>query len=136
MLVRFLAGRDVPCPGCGYNARDLRVPRCPECGDKLALSLASSEQRPACFLAGLVPLAMGAGFGLITGAWGFSEIGICREVVTLLAGGVVHGALLFGWIGWWSRIRRHSRAARLMALTGCYVAVLSFIVVFDMMSFW
>ncbi len=28
----FLAGRDVPCPACGYNLRGLAAPVCPECG--------------------------------------------------------------------------------------------------------
>lgn len=35
--VAFCAGRDVPCPGCGYNLRDSIDGACPECGRVLAL---------------------------------------------------------------------------------------------------
>lgn len=38
-LIAWLANRNVPCPGCGYNLRGLREPRCPECGSALALSV-------------------------------------------------------------------------------------------------
>ncbi len=31
-LTKFFAGRNVPCPNCGYNLRDQRTGRCPECG--------------------------------------------------------------------------------------------------------
>ena len=33
-----LAGRDVPCPKCGYNLRDLERAECPECGWDLRLA--------------------------------------------------------------------------------------------------
>lgn len=37
-LIRaYLAGRDVACPACSYNLRDLREARCPECGCTLAI---------------------------------------------------------------------------------------------------
>jgi hypothetical protein len=31
----FLAGRDAPCPGCGYNLRGVAASECPECGQLL-----------------------------------------------------------------------------------------------------
>ncbi|MBM4109165.1 MAG: hypothetical protein FJ255_10215 [Phycisphaerae bacterium] len=130
LLVQYLGGRDVPCPGCGYNVRDLREPRCPECGDRLVLSLALAEPRLGYFLGGLIPLAMGAGFGVFTGAWGYSQIGLELEIVTLLAGAAVLGSLLFGWIRGRSRIRRAGRMARSLALAGCSAAVVAFVVVF------
>jgi hypothetical protein len=34
-LLRFVAGRDVHCPSCEYNVRDLQNDRCPECGERL-----------------------------------------------------------------------------------------------------
>ncbi len=33
----YLRGRDVPCPGCGYNRRDGVTMGCPECSHALAL---------------------------------------------------------------------------------------------------
>ena len=49
-LTAFLADRDVPCPGCGYNLRGLVGARCTECGiplDSTALirSLADDPRR-------------------------------------------------------------------------------------------
>jgi hypothetical protein len=38
-LLAYLHGRDVPCPLCGYNLRDLTQARCPECRHELALSV-------------------------------------------------------------------------------------------------
>lgn len=39
LLRSFLAGRDAPCPRCGYNLRDLAVPVCPECRKELTLTV-------------------------------------------------------------------------------------------------
>jgi hypothetical protein len=36
-LGAFLAARDVPCPGCGYNLRGNTTSSCPECGTPLVL---------------------------------------------------------------------------------------------------
>lgn len=33
----YLAERDAPCPGCGYNLRSLVTERCPECGRGVTL---------------------------------------------------------------------------------------------------
>lgn len=60
-LLAFLAGRDVPCPRCGYNLRDLSRPQCPECRHDLALAV-GVRQPPLAWL--LVALAPGA-FSLI-----------------------------------------------------------------------
>ena len=34
-LLQFVRERDVECPGCGYNVRNLASDRCPECGEQL-----------------------------------------------------------------------------------------------------
>jgi hypothetical protein len=39
LLASFLADRDVPCPGCGYNLRGLLGSRCPECGEAIELDV-------------------------------------------------------------------------------------------------
>lgn len=41
-LREYLAGRDAPCPRCGYNLRGLAGAECPECG--LALSVARLKE--------------------------------------------------------------------------------------------
>ena len=39
LLLAFLGERDVGCPLCGYNLRNLTSPQCPECRKDLALSV-------------------------------------------------------------------------------------------------
>ena len=60
-LIAFLAGRDVLCPQCDYNLRDLRVARCPECGEPLVLRVNLAEPKQGLLIAGLVSLSAGAG---------------------------------------------------------------------------
>src|SRR5262245_32084681 len=62
LLNRYLADRDVLCPGCGYNLRDLTRDHCPECDQGLALRVGLVESGLAGFIAGLIGLAAGAGF--------------------------------------------------------------------------
>jgi hypothetical protein len=54
LLERYLADRDIVCPGCAYNLRGLRSDRCPECGDQLELSLRLVEPRQMALIVGLV----------------------------------------------------------------------------------
>jgi uncharacterized membrane protein YdjX (TVP38/TMEM64 family) len=45
-----LRGRDVPCPGCGYNLRDLTGDRCPECGIELTVERVTEKEGVLRFL--------------------------------------------------------------------------------------
>ena len=55
-LVRaFLKGRDVVCPLCGYNLRDLTETRCPECRKELTLAVSLRELRFGWLLATVTP---------------------------------------------------------------------------------
>jgi hypothetical protein len=62
LLFQWLADRDTPCPGCGYNLRGLGVDRCPECNQGLVLQVGLAEPRLAGFLATVIALALGVGF--------------------------------------------------------------------------
>lgn len=62
MLERFVAGRDVRCPGCGYSLRDLKADRCPECGDRIELRVNLSDPRLGLFIACVIGPAVGLGF--------------------------------------------------------------------------
>lgn len=44
-LVSFLAGRDVACPGCGYNLRGLGEAICPECGKLIEINALTARKR-------------------------------------------------------------------------------------------
>lgn len=64
-LRRFLAVRDVPCPGCDYNLRGLEGDRCPECGLGLRLPLEVPDPGVGWYVATIVPPAGLAGFMLV-----------------------------------------------------------------------
>jgi hypothetical protein len=67
-LRAFLAGRDEPCPGCGYNLRGLTSSACPECNQSLCLTVSLVEPRTGSLIAAIVALAVGAG---AAGVWLF-----------------------------------------------------------------
>jgi hypothetical protein len=56
LLAHFLAARDIPCPSCGYNLRDLRTTACPECGQPLNVRLDAADPRTARYLACVLAL--------------------------------------------------------------------------------
>ena len=67
-LLDFLHGRDVPCPICRYNLRDLRQPECPECRHEILLSVGVIKPRFLWFLLAVAPCmfsAIAAGLLLI-----------------------------------------------------------------------
>ena len=61
LLTRFLADRDVACPRCGYNLRNLTGDRCPECGDALRLQVGLADPRLAAYITALVGASLGLG---------------------------------------------------------------------------
>jgi hypothetical protein len=64
LLVAFLDGRSVPCPVCGYDLRDLRNDRCPECGRVLRLAVREDRPVHAPFIVGLIAFAAPLGASL------------------------------------------------------------------------
>jgi hypothetical protein len=67
-LAAYLADRDYPCPGCGYNLRGLKVRYCPECRQELQLQV------------GLVDAGLGRVIGAASGFLG----GACGAVMCLI----------------------------------------------------
>jgi ribosomal protein L37E len=43
-LREYLAGRDAPCPRCGYNLRDLKDEVCPECGAPISIKKLTADE--------------------------------------------------------------------------------------------
>ncbi len=54
-LLDFLRDREVPCPLCGYNLRDLTRPLCPECRHELLLTVGVTRPRFLWFLLAVTP---------------------------------------------------------------------------------
>jgi hypothetical protein len=55
IVLEWVRGRDVECPLCGYNLRDLSEPRCPECRKALTLAVSLREMRIGWFLVTVTP---------------------------------------------------------------------------------
>jgi len=55
LLSMFLRDRDVPCPLCGYNLRDLTQLQCPECRHDLRLTVGVTTPRFLWFLLAMTP---------------------------------------------------------------------------------
>jgi hypothetical protein len=69
-LAGYLKGRDAPCPGCGYNLRDLRSMTCPECDEALSV-LKIRYHGPRASLASFFFGGVGvlAGMGTMLAVW-------------------------------------------------------------------
>lgn len=59
MLREFLRDRDVACPHCGYNLRNLEQANCPECGNTLRVTLQGSRLNGAWLIGATIPPAVG-----------------------------------------------------------------------------
>ncbi|HVP72416.1 MAG TPA: hypothetical protein VMS30_01670 [Phycisphaerales bacterium] len=55
LLLQYLHERDVQCPRCGYNLRNLTQPVCPECREPLALKVGVQRLALAPLLVALAP---------------------------------------------------------------------------------
>lgn len=135
LLARFLAGREVACPQCGYNLRDLVGGRCPECGEALVLRVNLVEPRQAAVITGLVALSSGLGlnglllmFGLIMelrrpiNEWSFFVVNI--------VGAIAEGLALFLWLRHWKAVRRLTRRAQWGWVAGCFALTLLDLILF------
>ncbi len=55
LLLDFVRDRDVTCPRCGYNLRNLTKPVCPECRHDLVLAVGLKKPRFGWFLVTITP---------------------------------------------------------------------------------
>lgn len=120
LLRAFVAGRDAPCPGCGYNVRDLTGGVCPECGEPLRLTLSLVEPRLGPFVAGLIGLAAGMGFCGLVLVWGLIESASGEDLLPLVSGLVVESGAAVAWVRRRGAIRRLPMGKRTSLLLGCW----------------
>jgi hypothetical protein len=64
-LLEYLKTHDAFCPLCQYNLRNLTIPRCPECGRAIRLTVGMVEPYLLPWVLGTVFTAMAAGIGFI-----------------------------------------------------------------------
>lgn len=140
LRLEFLRNRDVDCPVCGYNLRNLSSPRCPECGETLELKIGASEPRRILLFTGLVGLAMGAGFSglmllypLIQIMRGGSGPNWTTLVVVTGLGFVVQLPLLICWLYFWRRLARLSTPRQAMLALAAWMITLTNLVLFSLL---
>jgi hypothetical protein len=93
-LLAYVRERDVPCPLCGYNLRDLTGPRCPECRHDLVLAVGVTRPH---FLWLLVTIAPCIFSGMAAGLLLFPIF------MSIFVGGIlppwqIFAAETFGWV--------------------------------------
>jgi hypothetical protein len=105
MLLAFVATRDVRCPACGYNLRQLHSNTCPECGNALRLSVGLVDSVGRAWITALVAALIPAGCGLpflvaitialFSGAsWSAVDLDPGITIIILYTAGCLVGALL------------------------------------------
>jgi len=94
----YLAGRDVPCPKCGYNRRDSDQATCPECAHALTLAPGSATTYAAAGTATLwlfVNMIVFGSIGTAITAFAiFPSVAYGINVVTLVIFAVLAAAFL------------------------------------------
>jgi hypothetical protein len=93
-LLEYLRGRDVLCPLCGYDLRDLTEPRCPECRQDLALTVGVTRLRFGWLIVTIIPSMFS---GIAAGLLLIPMLGV------LFTGGErapwpIVAAEIFGWL--------------------------------------
>jgi hypothetical protein len=123
LLLAFLAQHDAGCPACGYSLLGAVSARCPECGCVARLALRPGRHSAWAFVAGLLPLAMGAGFGLLLLLW-LGTVGFVSRATwghdewVFLTYGAGHLPPLLAWLALRRRVEamRPTRGALLAGL--------------------
>ena len=64
-LLEYLRDRDVNCPLCGYNLRNLTSPRCPECGQIVKITVALAEPYLKAWILLMATTCAGSGIGVL-----------------------------------------------------------------------
>jgi hypothetical protein len=139
LLRAYLASRDVECPQCNYNLRNLLGTRCPECGEELILRVQPVEPRQAAPLTGLVILSAGAGLNLLLLIYLLIDVirrgGMGGEWHVFAAVNLVEGAVMslcvVLWLANWRRIRRLDARGRWLLVVGCAALTLADIIFFS-----
>ncbi|MFG0305163.1 MAG: hypothetical protein ACF8Q5_02975 [Phycisphaerales bacterium JB040] len=132
ILARYLATRDVACPACGYDLRELVSPRCPECGAELELRLTLARPRQGVYINGIVALGAGVGFHALILAYigwyyltdGYFGPGLL-QCVPLLVGLAVEGPALVVWTRSWMALQRRAGAPGWTLVGVCWIVTVA-----------
>jgi hypothetical protein len=140
LLQAYLAERDCPCPGCGYNLRGLTSETCPECAQGLTLQVGLTEPRLGRWIAGLVGAACGAGFNglllfyvvimVIRERGRGPGVFLARFIIVNATGLLVMGLVLLSWIRMRRRFRLAEPGAQVAMILGTWLLAAADVTVF------
>lgn len=97
MLLAFVQNRDVHCPRCDYNLRNLTQPVCPECREELHLSVGLTRPHFGWLIAALAP-------GIFSGIAAFFMAGMLIMVNISPTGKAPWQPYVLDVFGWLSAI--------------------------------
>src|SRR5262249_34908141 len=97
LLLQFIHERDVPCPRCDYNLRNLTVPTCPECHEPLRLAVGLRRPKFGWLIAALAP-------GIFSGIAAFFMGGMLILMTLSPRGKVIWQPVALDGFGWLSAI--------------------------------
>ena len=145
LLQAYLAGRDAPCPVCGYNLRGLDSQKCPECGARLTLRI-GADVRLGPWIAALLGMALPLGFlgmtcliflitpvvSLIRGEHPEAALFVAALVSLVFASG--YGIVVARVVRSRSRFLRQSRSRQVhaaigYAVSGPFILVLLYLII-------
>ena len=139
--VAWVAGRDAPCPVCGYNLRGLKAARCPECGADLHLTVASRRLNLGPWFLAVVSFALALGFdGVVSALMTAAMITLGGTPKKQLAPYLLLGTLILlaaacaaglwwmfrrrkGWALWSETAQWRAAAAVFLAVGGVHAAL-------------
>ncbi len=118
ILLDFVRERDVPCPACRYNLRNLVRPVCPECKETLALQVGYARLAIGIFVMTMAPsIFSGICAGFVTVI--FFVKGMPPIEFLLLPGfgylSCIAGTVLLAQRDRFHRLRRRAKLAFLLA---------------------
>jgi hypothetical protein len=126
LLGAYLAERDIPCPTCGYNLRGLKQASCPECGDRISLTITNFPTRSTEYFTGLVGLSVTSLLAIFLGALELFAGAPGLSMVSLVMA-VVYAVAAVRWrrnLADFSSLPRHKKKERSLS---CWLGVLLFL---------
>jgi len=138
-LRAFIANSDHPCPNCGYNLRGLRASACPECNQELKLTIGLVEPKLGAWLAGVLGLAVGAGFSLMMMGylmftamlWATNPFQQADVIFVIVLPAVFMGACLLALLRNRGRFRKLALPIRIGVAVTCWLLTLANLTVFS-----
>jgi hypothetical protein len=139
LLRVYLADRDVACPQCKYNLRNLAGANCPECGEDLRLRVSVLEPRQAAPITGLIFLTSGAGMNALLLLYAMIELfprnagsrGLDKFIWVNAVEFVVMGGAVALWLKQWRAVRALGPIRRWVVVGACALLTVADLIFFS-----